>query len=91
MLELSDRREKHHFFPLKRNKKRTRHVLVGTINFLLMRVATRNLVELPYCYYYLRVLYFANFCDLQKIAKLSARKIFTDTSGTLMYTESQTA
>ena len=31
---------------------------------------------LPYCYYYLRVLYFANFCDLEKIAKLSTRKIF---------------
>ena len=30
----------------------------------------------PYCYYYLRVLYFANFCDLQKIAKLSTRKNF---------------
>ena len=32
--------------------------------------------ELPYCYYYLRVLYFANFCDLEKIAKLSTRKYF---------------
>ena len=31
---------------------------------------------IPYCYYYLRVLYFANFCDLEKIAKLSARKNF---------------
>ena len=29
-----------------------------------------------YCYYYLRVLYFANFCDLEKIAKLSTRKNF---------------
>ena len=37
-----------------------------------------NLWLLPYspCYYYLRVLYFANFCDLQKIAKLSTRKNF---------------
>ena len=25
-------------------------------------------------YYYLRVLYFANFCDLEKIAKISTRK-----------------
>ena len=33
-------------------------------------------VHLPYCYYYLRVLYFANFCDLEKIAKLSTRKNF---------------
>ena len=32
--------------------------------------------RLPYCYYYLRVLYFANICDLQKIAKLSTRKNF---------------
>ena len=32
--------------------------------------------ELPYCYYYLRVLYFANFCDLEKIAKISTRKNF---------------
>ena len=32
--------------------------------------------RLPYCYYYLRVLYFANFCDLEKIAKLSTRKNF---------------
>ena len=32
--------------------------------------------HLPYCYYYLRVLYFANFCDLEKIAKLSTRKNF---------------
>ena len=33
--------------------------------------------EIPYCYYYLRVLYFANFCDLEKkIAKLSTRKNF---------------
>ena len=31
---------------------------------------------LPYCYYYLRVLYFANFCDLEKIAKLNTRKNF---------------
>ena len=45
-LELSERREKHHFFPSKRNKEPTRHVLVGTINFDLMLVATRNLVEL---------------------------------------------
>ena len=45
-LELSERREKHHFFPSKRNKEQTRHVLVGTINFHLMLVATRNLVEL---------------------------------------------
>ena len=35
-----------------------------------------SLVCLPYCYYYLRVLYFAKFCDLQKIAKLSTRKNF---------------
>ena len=28
------------------------------------------------CYYYLRVLYFANICDLEKIAKLSTRKNF---------------
>ena len=45
-LELSERQEKHHFFPSKRNKEQTRHVLVGTINFHLMLVATRNLVEL---------------------------------------------
>ena len=32
--------------------------------------------SVPYCYYYLRVLYFANFCDLEKIAKLSTRKNF---------------
>ena len=35
-----------------------------------------GLHRLPYCYYYLRVLYFANFCDLEKIAKLSTRKNF---------------
>ena len=45
-LELSERREKHHFFPSKRNKEQARHVLVGTINFHFMLVATRNLVEL---------------------------------------------
>ena len=45
-LELSERREKHHFFPSKRNKEQIRHVLVRTINFHLMLVATRNLVEL---------------------------------------------
>ena len=45
-LELSERREKHHFIPSKRNKEQIRHVLVGTINFHLMLVATRNLVEL---------------------------------------------
>ena len=45
-LELSERREKHHFFPSKRNKEQIRHVLVGTINFHLMLVVTRNLVEL---------------------------------------------
>ena len=45
-IELSERREKHHFFPSKRNKEQTRHVLVGTINFHLMLVAIRNLVEL---------------------------------------------
>ena len=32
--------------------------------------------RLACCYYYLRVLYFANFCDLEKIAKLSTRKNF---------------
>ena len=32
--------------------------------------------HVPYCYYYLRVLYFANFCDLEKIAKISTRKNF---------------
>ena len=31
---------------------------------------------IPQCYYCLRVLYFANFCDLEKIAKLSTRKNF---------------
>ena len=36
----------------------------------------RVVVVLPYCYYYLRVLYFANFCDLEKIAKLSTCKNF---------------
>ena len=41
-----ERREKHHFFPSKRNKEQTRHVLVGTIYFPLMLVAIRNLVEL---------------------------------------------
>ena len=45
-LELSGRREKHHFFPSKRNKELTRHVLVGTIHFHLMLVAIRNLIEL---------------------------------------------
>ena len=35
-----------------------------------------NAGKLPYCYYYLRVLYFANFCDLEKFAKLSTRKNF---------------
>ena len=45
-LELSERREKHHFFPSRRNKEQIRHVLVGTISFHLMLVATRNLVEL---------------------------------------------
>ena len=38
--------KKHHFFPSKRNKEQIRHVLVGTIHFHLMLVATRNLVEL---------------------------------------------
>ena len=33
-------------FHQKRNKEQTRHVLVGTINFHLMLVATQNLVEL---------------------------------------------
>ena len=33
-------------------------------------------IEIPYCHYYLRVLYFANFCDSEKIAKLSTRKNF---------------
>ena len=46
VLELSERREKQHFFPSKRNKEQIRHVLVGTLNFHLMLVATRNLVEL---------------------------------------------
>ena len=32
--------------------------------------------DIPYCYYYLRVLYFANFCDLEKIANISTRKNF---------------
>ena len=45
-LELSERWEKHHFFPSKRNKEQTWHVLVGRRNFHLMLVATRNLVEL---------------------------------------------
>ena len=45
-LELSKRREKHHFFPSKRNKEQTRHVLFGTIKFHLMLVAIRKLVEL---------------------------------------------
>ena len=45
-LELSERPEKHQFFPSERNKKQTRHVLIGTINFHLMLLATRNLVEL---------------------------------------------
>ena len=35
-----------------------------------------RLSGIPYCYYYLRVLYFANFCDLEKIAKISTRKNF---------------
>ena len=43
------------------------------------------LLQLPYCYYVLRVLYFANFCDSQKIAKLSTAKISTKQSGTLVY------
>ena len=46
-LELSERQEKHRFFPSKRNKEQTRHVFVGTINFhLMLLVATRNLVKL---------------------------------------------
>ena len=45
-LNWSERREKHHFFPSKRNKEQTRHVLVGTIFFPLMLVAIRNVVEL---------------------------------------------
>ena len=45
-LELSERREEHHFFPSKRNKVLTRHILAGSINFHLMLVETRNLVEL---------------------------------------------
>ena len=44
-LGLSERREKHYFFSSKRNKEQIRHVLVMTINFHLMLVATRNLVE----------------------------------------------
>ena len=40
------------------------------------RAPTSAVDSLPYCYYYLRVLYFANFCDLEKIAKLSTRKNF---------------
>ena len=45
-LNWSERREKHPFFPSKRNKEQRRHVLVGTIYFPLMLVAIRNLVEL---------------------------------------------
>ena len=45
-LALSERREKQQFFPSKRNKEQIRHLLVATINFHLMLVATRNLVEL---------------------------------------------
>ena len=35
-----------------------------------------SLIHIPYCSNDLRVLYFANFCDLEKIAKLSACKNF---------------
>ena len=45
-LEQSERQEKHHFFPSKRNKEQARYLLAGTINVHLMLVATRNLVEL---------------------------------------------
>ena len=45
-LELSERRETHHFFPSKRNKEQTPHISVGTKNFHFMLVATRNLVKL---------------------------------------------
>ena len=41
-----------------------------------VRTRLSTYIRLPYCYYYLRVLYFANFCDSEKIAKLSTRKIF---------------
>ena len=40
------------------------------------RAVDLSTARLPYCYYYLRVLYFANFCDLEKFAKLSTRKNF---------------
>ena len=50
-------------------------VLVIRHNFWIFHFHWRSF-NIPYCYYYLRVLYFANFCDLEKIAKLSTRKIF---------------
>ena len=48
-------------------------ILMADREFPVVSGHTRRL---PYCYYYLRVLYFANFCDSQKIAKLSTRKNF---------------
>ena len=43
---LNCQKEKTPLLSIKRNKEQTRHVIVGTINFLLTLVATRNLVEL---------------------------------------------
>ena len=45
-LELSERREKTPLLSITTQQKQTRHVLVGTINFHLMLVAIRNMVEL---------------------------------------------
>ena len=58
--------------------------LVVVMSFVVVAVVK------PYCYYYLRVLYFANFCDLEKIAKLSARKNFYRHIITVVYAQSQT-
>ena len=35
--------------------------------------------RVPYCYYYLRVLYFANFCDLEKNRKIKYPQKFLPT------------
>ena len=46
------------------------------VQVVCVPLSERKGCGLPYCYYILRVLYFANFCDSQKIAKWSTRKNF---------------
>ena len=53
-----------------------REVVRGHKHILRKSANCKAQISIPYCYYYLRVLYFANFCDLEKIAKLSTRKNF---------------